>query len=156
MPKYIKFDRDCDFRAKMLQVWELGNSLFANGPFEIAFLNPSKNREQESRYHAMINDFAKQITFHGNKRYSLEVWKAKFVEQFAQEKLAMGEPLSHPGQTTMSLDGNRVISVRPSTRDFRKEEAGEFIEYLYQQGAEMGIQWSEPAMKAYETYKEAK
>ena len=32
---------------------------------------------------------------------------------------------------------------------------GEFIEYLYAEGNALDIQWSEPALAAYEDYREA-
>jgi hypothetical protein len=67
----------------------------------------------------------------------------------------MGEPLSHPGQLITSMDGQRTITVRPSTTKFRKAEASEFIEFLYQQGSEMGVNWSEPALAIYAEYREA-
>ncbi len=115
----------------------------------------SKSRDQEKKYHAMIGDIARQVCFYGKKRHKQEIWKALLVEQFAREKEEMGEPLRHPGETIMSLDGKRNITVRPSTKQFLMAEAAEFIEYLYMQGTDMGVRWSEPALKAYQSYQEA-
>jgi hypothetical protein len=142
-------------RGLMLRVWELVRHGIQAGPVVITLARESKNRQQEKKYHALINDIAKQITFFGTKRYRPEIWKALLVEQFDQEMKAMGTPLSKPGRLITSLDGQRTITVRPSTTDFRKHEAAAFIEYLYAQGCEMGVQWGEPALAVYAEYKEA-
>lgn len=141
-------------RPAMVAVWNLACEVIKAGPIVVTIARLSKSRAQEKRYHAMLNDFVRQIKPYG-KAHSSGIWKALMVDQFAAEKAAMGEPLAHPGQIIRSLDGLRNIAVRPSTSQFRKHEAGEFIEYLYAQGAEMGVTWSEPALRAYESYKEA-
>lgn len=142
-------------RGLMLRVWELVRHGIQAGPVVITLARESKNRQQEKKYHALIGDIAKQITFYGNKRYSTDTWKALLVEQFDQEMKQMGTPLSKPGRLITSLDGQRTITVRPSTTDFKKHEAAAFIEYLYAQGCEMGVQWGEPALAVYAEYKEA-
>lgn len=140
-------------RDRMMLVWQLVNRGIEGGPVTVALGRASKSRDQERKYHAMIRDIAKQVTFFGRRRYDPEVWKALLVDHFEQEKLAMGEPLTHPGQLITSMDGRRTITVRPSTTKFRKAEAAEFIEFLYQQGTEMGVQWSDPALAVYEEYR---
>jgi len=142
-------------RNLMLRVWELVKHGIQGGPVVITLSRESKNRMQEKKYHALINDIAKQITFFGTKRYTPEVWKALLVEQFDQEMKAMGTPLRKPGRLITSLDGQRTITVRPSTKDFLKHEAAAFIEYLHAQGVEMGVEWSEPALAVYAEYREA-
>ena len=142
-------------RERMMKVWHLVNQGIKAGPVTIRLGRPSKSRDQERKYHAMIGDIAKQITFFGNKHYSVEVWKALLVDKFAQERLEQGQPLSHPGEVITSMDGRRVITIRPSTTQFRVAEANEFIEFLYAEGIDMGVKWSEPALAAYAEYREA-
>ena len=142
-------------RGLMLRVWELVKHGIQGGPVVITLSRESKSRLQERHYHALIGDIARQITFYGNKRYHPDTWKALLVEQFDQEMKAMGTPLRKPGRLITSLDGQRTITVRPSTTKFRKAEASEFIEFLYQQGSEMGVNWSEPALAIYAEYREA-
>lgn len=119
-------------------------AMLAEGAVTVTFRHESKSREVERKYHAMISDIAKQVSFFGKKYYSAEVWKALLIEQFAQDRAAMGEPLSQPAQTITSLDGQRLITVRPSSTQFSKKEASDFVEFLYSQGAEMGVAWSDP------------
>lgn len=142
-------------RNVMLRVWQMVTELIKGGPVVITLTRESKTREAEKKYHAMIRDIANQVTFFGKKKYASEVWKALLVDQFEQEKILMGEPLAHPGQMITSMDGRRTITVRPSTTQFRKHEAAEFIEFLYAQGSDMGVQWSEPALAIYAEYREA-
>lgn len=160
-------------RGQMERAYYHVRDLIRSGKrIEVVIREWSKSRDQEKKYHAMLRDFSRQIKFeysvdedngkvvrlrgrNKKKTYSTEVWKALLVDKFAQEKKAMGEPLRHPGQTIISLDGMREITVRPSTKQFLMSEAGDFIEFLYAEGTEMGIRWSEPAMRAYNEFPEA-
>ena len=62
----------------------------------------------------------------------------------------MGEPLTHPGKTVISLDGQRKVTVRPSTKKFRKKEASDFIEFLYATGIEYGARFTDKSLNYYE------
>ncbi|WP_136678629.1 recombination protein NinB [Neptunomonas sp. XY-337] len=144
---------ESQLRPVMTRAWEIACAMVKAGkPCCVSITEESKTRTMEKKYHAMIGDIAKQVTFFGKKRYSQDVWKALLVDQFEQEKLSMGEPLTHPGQLITSMDGRRTITVRPTTTKFRKSEAVDFVEFLYAQGCEMGVQWSEPALAVYEEY----
>lgn len=153
--KTFRIDKPEDLRFQMGLAWNCALEAIKGGGIVVEIKRYNKSREQEKKFHAMLQDFAKQITFFGNKKHKLDVWKALFVEQFAEEKRLLGDPLRHQGQTITSLDGQRVITVRPSTTQFLVAEAAEFIEYLYQQGAEMNVVFSDRALAAYNEYKEA-
>jgi hypothetical protein len=153
--KSITIKTEDQQRPVMLRVWQLVSEMIKGGPVTVSVQRPSRSAEMNKKFHAMIRDIAQQVTFFGKRRYDTEVWKALLVDQFEQEKAAMCEPLSHPGQLITSMDGQRTITVRPSTTKFRKAEASEFIEFLYQQGSEMGVNWSEPALAVYAEYREA-
>ena len=62
----------------------------------------------------------------------------------------MGEPLTHPGKTVNSLDGERRVTVRASTEQFRVKEASDFIEFLYSTGIEYGAKFTDKSMSYYE------
>ena len=124
----------------------------ATGDTEIVVRRISKSREQEKLYHALIGEIAGQIRTYG-KQYGEDVWKALLVDQFAKERELMGEPLRKPGTVVPAMDGTgRMVTVRPSTIDFSKEEGSAFIDYLYAQGIELGVKWSANASQiaAYE------
>lgn len=130
----------------------VGNLVFKaleGGPVEIEVKRESKTRDQEAKYHAMIADIAKTVEIDG-RHFDAEVWKAWLVDDFENEKKAMGETLHHPGRTVLSLDGTRVVTIRPTTTKFQRQEAGEFIEYLYAKGTELGATFTDYVTRLYE------
>jgi hypothetical protein len=140
-------------QERMRAVFETVKAALIGGPVEIIVQRPSKSREQERLYHALIGDISRTVEISG-REYDAEVWKALLVDSFTQEMQIQGTPLYHPGRVVPSLDGMRAITVRASTRRFRKQEAADFIEYLYSFGAEHGAAFSDPTMRYYEEISE--
>lgn len=134
-----------NFRAVFNSFFAKASDLLDAGykELELKACTPSKSYIQRKKYHAMIADIAKQVEFHG-KRYDAEVWKAKLIDQFEHEIKQSGDTLRNPSRMVISMDGQRVVTVRPSSEGFTKSEANMFIEYLYQMGAEFDVVWSEP------------
>lgn len=131
--------------------WSAVRNALSGGPVCIEVKRPSKTRDQEKKYHAMIRDIARSATF-GGRQFSVEEAKAVLVDAFEAEMQANGTPIRRPSRVIPSLDGRRVVTIRPSTRDFLKSEAGDFVEFLYSVGVEYGARFSEPSLKAYEDY----
>jgi len=77
-----------------------------------------------------------------------EDWKRLLIDAFARIKAAEGNPLKGYGRILPSLDGTGFVQLGVQSRDFRKSEASEFIEYLYAFGAdhEPEVIWSEPTV----------
>lgn len=92
----------------------------------------SKTREQEEKYHAMIGDIAKQAQHMGAK-WSAEDWKRLLVDQYLRET----ENLQ--GKIIPNLDGSGIVQLGYQTRKFTKEQASEFVEWLYAWAANNGI-----------------
>lgn len=116
-----------------------------SGDLAVLVRRPSKSREQEKKYHAMIHEIAGQVRTYG-KRWGDDVWKALLVDQFAQDRANIGEPLRKPGSVVPAMDGSgRMVTVRASTAEFNKQEGSDFIEFLYATGIELGVQWSASA-----------
>jgi hypothetical protein len=92
----------------------------------------SKTREQEEKYHAMIGDIAKQAQHLGAK-WSAEDWKRLLVDQFLRETENI------QGKIVPNLDGTGIVQLGLQTRKFTKEQASEFVEWLYAWAAENGI-----------------
>lgn len=103
---------------------------------------PKKKRIQEEKYHAMIGDMAKQIE-HVGRKWDADDMKRLLIDDFAEEMRLAGTPLHHDGRVTPSLDGRRIVQLGIQSRDFYVKEASAFIEYLYAQGAQYGVVWSE-------------
>ena len=92
----------------------------------------SKTREQEEKYHAMIGDIAKQARHMGAK-WSAEDWKRLLVDQY------MREVEDIQGKVVPNLDGSGIVQLGYQTRKFTKEQASEFVEWLYYWAAENGV-----------------
>jgi len=108
---------------------------------------PSKSREQEDCYHAMIGDIAKQYQFMG-QRWHKDDMKRLMVDAFAQAMREAGAPLHHDGRVVPSLDGRRIVQLGIQTSDFWKSEASAFIDFLAAWGSENGIEWSNERSEA--------
>jgi hypothetical protein len=137
----------------MLSVFESVKAALIGGAVEIIIQRPSKSRDQECRYHAMIGDIARTVEIDG-RYYDTEVWKAKLLEEFDREMKLQGTPLAHPGRIVMSLDGQRYITVRPSSVKFRTRESSDFIEFLFSTGTDLGARWSDPSLRYYQEVSE--
>jgi len=92
----------------------------------------SKTREQEEKYHAMIGDIAKQAQHMGAK-WSSEDWKRLLVDQYMREVEEIH------GKVVPNLDGSGIVQLGYQTRKFTKEQASEFVEWLYSWAANNGI-----------------
>lgn len=120
-----------------------------------------KSDNQREKFHAMIGDIqatgvlvipSKRIVF---SRYDKEQCKALLVMWFANEKSEMGEPIPNPPQNFLCPITGENISIRPSTTKWGKRLTCEFVEWLYSIGAMSNTVWSEKAIEAYQSYKEA-
>jgi hypothetical protein len=107
---------------------------------------PSKSREQEQKYHAMIGDIARQFE-HCGKKWDAEDMKRLLVDQFRRSTI--NDPDIAPLWQSMgvvemapALDGSGVVMLGAQTRKFPLKLAIVFIEWLYAFGSEINIQWS--------------
>jgi hypothetical protein len=113
--------------------WEkITNALDSGKHLTMEIKLASKTREQEEKYHAMINDIAKQAQHLGAK-WSSEDWKRLLVDQFLREEANI------QGKIIPNLDGTGIVQLGFQTRKFTKEQASEFVEWLYSWSAENGI-----------------
>lgn len=96
----------------------------------------NKSREQEEKYHAMIGDISKQASHLGSK-WDSESWKRLLVDLFLRENGM------YNGKILQNLDGTGIIQLGFQTRNFTKEQASEFVEWLHAWGAENGITFTE-------------
>ena len=141
----IIIDSTQTMRERMLRVWDLVMKAIEGGPVVVTLGRINKSREQEKRYHALIRDIHR-CAFRGN---TFEGVKALMVAEFANEMQENGTPLTHPGESVYSHKLKEWITVRPSTRKFKKQEANDFIEFLHMLGSDLGVKWSTSADEAY-------
>ena len=91
----------------------------------------SKSREQEEKYHAIIGDIAKQAQHMGAK-WDAETWKRLLVDKYCRET-------GLSSQIMANLDNDGLVQLGFQTRKFTKEQASEFVEWLYMWSANNGI-----------------
>jgi hypothetical protein len=84
-----------------------------------------KSRNQESLYHAIINQIAKQSQLHGS-RWSSESFKRFLIDQWAHES---GE-MDSISKIMPSIDNERLVQLGHQSRRFTKEQAISFTEWL--------------------------
>lgn len=147
--KVLTIQEPKDLRSIMVRAWDYVKEAVLGGPIEVHLLRPSKSREQEKKYHAMIRDIARSMKDH-DLFYSDDAWKALLVDEFEQEMTRNGTPLKHPSRTILSLDKERAVTIRSSTKEFLKSEANNFIEFLYFWGAEHSVDYSDESLSYYE------
>lgn len=144
-----------NYRDAMTAVWRAVCEIVRGGELVLILTDAHKSRAQERKYHALIGDIASQVSFFGKRRYSAEAWKAMLIDAFEKERAGMGQPLRCPGELVPSLDGRNMVSIRPSSTKFSREEGSDFIEFLYAQGQEMGVKWSAASWQILEGEKVA-
>lgn len=90
---------------------------------------------QNDRFHAMLDDVAKQAIYLGQKR-SKDFWKGLFVSGW---EIATGKkPEIVPG-----LEGE-FVNIRGSTRDLSVSHMASVMEYIEAWGAMNGVKFSAP------------
>ncbi len=128
---------------------------------KLGYGDEDRSVEMNDKFHAMISDISKQAIFKTPaltvkmSHYSADEVKALLVTWFESDCILNLEPLRHGSKTVSDPFTGKEITIRASTKNFLKQEAGNFIEWLYSTGSDGGVKWSEPAMKEYESYKEA-
>ncbi len=121
-----------------------------------------RSTDQNSKFHAMINDInigaigVIGMTNIDMRNYDFDDCKALLVRWFITEKELNGDKIPDRVKLRKVYDpmyGDWVYS-RPSTTQFGKKLTAEFIEFIYATGSQLGVVWSEPAMREYQGYKE--
>lgn len=124
--------------------------------------NASPSVVQRSKFHAMLNDVNRQgfgsigTTQIDMRKYDYDECKTLMVKWFLAEKELNGEELKRSVKPRVILDPLRgdLVYLRPSTTKFDDALVSEFVEFIYAIGAELGVRWTEPAMREYMSYKE--
>ena len=130
--KYLLTSED-QARALMTTLWpKVLTALNAGKELVLEVKAADKTREQELKYHAMIDEIAKQASHMGAK-WSSEDWKRLLVNQFCKENGIK------TGVVIPNLSGDGIVQLEMQTRKFTKEQASDFVEFLYAWGAEHGI-----------------
>jgi hypothetical protein len=117
----------------MVTLWpKVLTALNAGKPLVMEIKAADKSRDQEQKYHAMISEIATQAQHMGSK-WDAESWKRLLVDQFCKD---IG---LKTGVVMPNLSGDGIVQLGFQTRKFTKEQASEFVEWLYAWSAEHGV-----------------
>ncbi len=125
----------------MSQVWELAARGLKGGPVVISLGREKRSLDQNAKMWPMLGDVSKQVEWHG-QHLSPEDWKHVFSAAQNQQRAVPG------------IDGGFVV-LGQSTSRLDRSRFAELIEIIYAFGAEQGVAWTEPALRAYEQYRAA-
>lgn len=98
--------------------------------------------QQNAKIWAIFTDMEKQLTWHGQKMEK-EDWKDLLCHEWKKQKLV---PAISGGFCVLNARTSKAL----------KREISDLIEISYEFGSSHGVKWSEPALKAYEEYRQAK
>jgi len=120
----------------MVTLWpKVISALTAGKQLTLEIKSANRSCLQNAKYHAMIEEIAQQAQHLGSK-WDSESWKRLLVDQFLKDS---GQKT---GVVIPNLSGDGIVQLGMQTRDFTKEQASEFVEWLFAWGAEHGITYS--------------
>jgi hypothetical protein len=130
----MKFQLTDESQAKTLMtgLWPKVLKALQTKQLTLEIKDATKSRDQEEKYHAMINEIAKQAQHLGAK-WDSESWKRLLVDQFCKDNGLK------TGAVIPNLAGDGIVQLGMQTRNFTKEQASEFVEWLHAWGAEHGV-----------------
>ena len=124
--------------AVMGNLWPKIKEALASGKqLTLEIKNAGKSRDQEKLYHELIGQIAKQAQHMGAK-WDAESWKRLLVDSYCREKGLK------TGAVIPNLAGDGIVQLGMQTRNFTKEQASEFVEWLHAWGATNGIHFETP------------
>jgi hypothetical protein len=119
-------------KALMTGLWPKVLKALQTKQLTLEIKDATKSRHQEEKYHAMIGEVAKQAQHLGAK-WDSESWKRLLVDQFCKDNGLK------TGAVIPNLAGDGIVQLGMQTRNFTKEQASEFVEWLHAWGAEHGV-----------------
>jgi len=134
----MKFQLTDESQAKALMtgLWPKVLKALQSKQLTLEIKDATKSRHQEEKYHAMIGEVAKQAQHLGAK-WDAESWKRLLVDQFCKDNGLK------TGAVIPNLSGDGIVQLGLQTRNFTKEQASEFVEWLHAWGAEHGVTYEQ-------------
>ena len=103
--------------------------------FVVSIAEPTRNTDQNARFHAMAGDVARQCLWLG-KKWSQAQWKVLLVSGHAVATKEGAEIVA-------GLEGE-FVNIRESTALMSVKRSSSLIEYTRAFGDMNGVEWTEP------------
>lgn len=145
MRKEVAFPVTDNPREAFRRAWRFLGSL-GGGAWEVVIREPRRSLSQNDKLWPMLRDVAGQcqLVIDGELTWAKpEDWKDVFTAA-----------LRHHQRVARGIDGG-VVFLGLSTSKMRKREFSDLVELIYAYGAEHQVRWSDPAIAAFEQYREA-
>ncbi|QDP46052.1 MAG: putative NinB protein [Prokaryotic dsDNA virus sp.] len=113
------------------------------GPVELVLRRPKNQRslDQNRRLWAVLSDVSRQVEWYG--RYlSKEAWKDIFSAALERQDVVPG------------LEGGFVM-IGGRTSKMTKQRFADLLTLIDAFGTDHGVQWSDPALRVFDEYREA-
>ena len=119
----------------MRAAWEKMKPALESGMvLTVEIKQENRSLEQNSMYHSIIHQIAKQARHHGST-WDTESWKRLLVDAYTREQWS-----GTSGQVIPNLTGDGIVQLGLQTRKFTKQQASEFAEWLMAWCAENGVE----------------
>lgn len=102
----------------------------------VEFKAARRSVDQNSRFWAMLTDFATQLPWDGERRSTTE-WKYLFLDALNRE-----------AKMVPNLDGTGFVNIGRSSSDLSKTEMSELFALMEEFGARHGVVFSDPTEAA--------
>ena len=112
------------------------------GAVTITLSREKRSTDQNAKLWPMLSDMASQVEWFG-KKHTKEQWKDIVTGTFCGCEFV----------PNLQKDG--LVMIGASTSKMDKATFSQLIEYIYAAGIELNVVWSEPALQAYEEYRES-
>jgi len=134
----FKLENEEQAKALMNRVWpKVLEALKTGKQLDMEIVDAVRSDDQNRLYHAIIADIAHHATHLGAK-WDEESWKRFLIDQFASETGLKS------GKVVPSLDSHRIVQLGLQSRKFTKDQASQFVEWLYAWCAQNEIEINEP------------
>ncbi|QJQ96941.1 hypothetical protein HIO72_00570 [Halomonas sp. PA5] len=127
----------------MNRAWQAVTKGLPAGPVVVKLGRPNSKRtlSQNAKLWPMLSDLHSQVEWYG-ETLTQEEWKDVMTAGLKRQRAVPG------------IDGGFVV-LGAHTSKMNKQEFADLIEVIYAFGAERQVAWSEPALRAFEHYREA-
>lgn len=120
----------------LTEIWTKAKPyLMAGNTISVTVEREKRSIPQNAIIHKIIGEVAKQASHVGSK-WDIEDWKRLLLDQYSREIS------QHDGRIVPALDGTGIVQLGLQTRRFSKEQASEFVDWLYAWCANNGVEVS--------------
>ena len=130
----FKLTNESQAKALMVRIWpKVLEALNSGKELDLEIDDAVRSNDVNKLYHEIIGQIAAAAQHLGAK-WDAESWKRFLIDQFASEKGLGG------GKVVPSLDSQRIVQLGLQSRKFTKQQASQFVEWLYAWCAENEIE----------------